>query len=199
MTQEHENKSELSDPAAVFACSLSLWQTCHKCAAADPQLNLSESYNGMDEFMREVMRVSNLFEAWSSTHVAFEELDAVWPYLLERKFGDACVFVSSPMGLVAFDERSCLRVALRLRLPIMLDESLPLPIDVRVGNPVVDSEFRAFRIQSVRDSVEDGHTAPFTLDDDPFDENFGVPYFGQESATMDCQNTSSIGNPTQKL
>jgi len=30
----------------------------------------------------------------------------------------------------------------------------------------------------VRDSLDDGNTEPFTAGDEPFDENFGAPYFG---------------------
>lgn len=30
----------------------------------------------------------------------------------------------------------------------------------------------------MRDALDDEITEPFTLDDEPFDENFGAPYFG---------------------
>ncbi|MEN9576237.1 MAG: hypothetical protein RL514_4092 [Verrucomicrobiota bacterium] len=120
LAQAHETKPEQPDSAAVFACALSLREACLKSAAADPAMNLSESYNGMDEFMREMMRVANLFEAWACEHVAFAECNEVWPYLLEDRFGDACLAVMSPTGLAAFDETDCLRVALHLRLPIVV-------------------------------------------------------------------------------
>ncbi len=175
------NKSELDpeslDSAAVFACALSLREACLKSAATDPQLNLSDSYNGMDEFMREMMRVANLFEAWACTHVAFEELNDVWPYLLEDKFGDACLACIRPSSAVEFNASDCLRVALRLRLPIHADDKLRVPIDVRAPNPILGSEFQALRIQTMRDDIDGGGAIPFTVDDDPFDEEFGPPYF----------------------
>ena len=44
------DESEQPDPAAVFGCALSLWHECKK-AVAKEGLNLSECYNGGDEFM----------------------------------------------------------------------------------------------------------------------------------------------------
>jgi hypothetical protein len=177
MAQELENNAEKPDPAAVFACSLSLWHACHKSVAEDPHLVLAEICNGMDGLMREIMRVSSLFEVWSCKHVEFEQLTDVWPYFLEEKFGEVCLFVTSPMDLRGFDESDCLRVALHLRLPIKIDESLRLPVDVLVLNSVVGAGFGAFRIRTARDFIEGDCTRPFTWDDDPFDEEFGVPYF----------------------
>lgn len=177
MSDEPELGTAQLDPAAVFACALSLHQACLKSAGANPQLNLSESYNGMDEFMREVMRVANLFEAWACSHIVFEELNEVWPYFMEEKFGNTCLEVMLPSGLTEFDDPDCLRVALRLRLPIRTDNKLRLPVDVRASNPIAGSEFREFRIQTVRDALNDGDVVPFTTDDDPFDEEFEVPYF----------------------
>jgi hypothetical protein len=67
------------DPAAVFAAAFSLWEACQACANRDAGLNLSECYNGMDQFMREVMRVGNFFESWSCGHVDFDQPPDVWP------------------------------------------------------------------------------------------------------------------------
>ena len=50
------------DSAAIFACALSIWESFKKRELSDEGLNLSESYNGMDQFMREAMRVANHFE-----------------------------------------------------------------------------------------------------------------------------------------
>jgi len=175
MAQELEDKPEQLDPAA--SCALSLREACLKSAAANPQLNLSESYNGMDEFMREMMRVANLFEAWACAHVVFEEMSEVWPYFIEEEFGDACLKSILPGALAEFDDSDRLRVALRLRLPIQADEKLRVPVDVRAPNPNGGSEIREFRIHTVRDDLDEGDVAPFTTDDDPFDEEFGPPYF----------------------
>ena len=177
MAQELEDKPEQLDPAAIFACALSLREACLKGAESNKQLNLSDSYNGMDEFLREMMRVANLFEAWACAHVVFEEMSEVWPYLLEDKFGDACLQSILPSALAEFDHSDCLRVALRLRLPIQADDKLCIPVDVRAPNPIGASKFREFRIQTVRDDLDGGDVAPFTTDDDPFDEEFGPPYY----------------------
>lgn len=67
-----EHLTSTLDPAPVFACALSLREACLKSAEANSQLNLSDCYNGMDEFMREMMRIGNLFEAWACEHVAFD-------------------------------------------------------------------------------------------------------------------------------
>ncbi len=168
---------EEPDPAAVFACALSLWEAVNKYAAGE-RLNLSEIYNGTDQLMREVMRIANQFETWACRHVAFDGIDEVWPYLLQDRFGDTCLDVVLPSTLTVFDESDCLRIAIGLHLPITLDDKLPLPIDVRASNPVTGSSFREYRIQTVRTCLKDGEVAPFTAEDEPLDEEFGSPYFG---------------------
>ncbi len=171
------DESERSDPAAVFACAISLWVTCKTWADDDPKLNLSDAYSGMDQLMREIMRISEMFEEWACLHVEFEALSEVWPYLLHELFGDACLLFLFPTALAEFDESDCLRIALHLRLPVKVNEGLPVPIIVTAANPVADAPFPAFRIQTVRTLEEDGICEPFTLDDDPFDEQFSTPYF----------------------
>ena len=51
-------------------------------------------------------------------------------------------------------------------------------MDVSADNPLPGSPFRSFRILTVREFGEDGGSEPFTLDDDPFDEQFSPPFFG---------------------
>ena len=166
------------DPAAVFGAAVSLWQAVKKHAATTPTLNLSECYNGGDEFMRQVMRIASEFELWSCQHVFFEELDDVWPYLLEDRFGEVCVSVlGGPETLLDFDTRYCLRVAHKLRLPVRTDSGLPVAIDVTADNPAAGAAFRMFRIQTVRDSLEDDSVEVFTTDDEPFDEELGLGRF----------------------
>jgi hypothetical protein len=165
------------DPAAVFASALSLWQECERHANNDQNLNFSESYNGLDEFMREIMRVATRFEMWACQHIDFDQLTHVWPYFLEGEFGKKCLSAMLPTGLAAFDESDCLRVAMRMRLPIIHDGKLPLPVDFIAPNPAADSPFKRFRIQSVRNEIEGEDTSPYTWDDEPFDANFGIPYF----------------------
>ncbi len=86
MTTGTNSPTFFPDSAAVFASALSLWQSCNKRVTSDQHLNLSECYNGMDQFMREIMRIANRFEAWACSHLVFDELNDVWPYLLEDKF-----------------------------------------------------------------------------------------------------------------
>jgi hypothetical protein len=177
----HEDSSVASsdlDPAAVFAAAMSLWKELQNVSKKDPQFNLSDAYSGVDEAMRQVMRVATMFETWACIHIAFEEISDVWPYALESKFGAAVLKILLPGSLREFDETDCLRVALGLRFPVSLDNKLPIPIDVSVSNPVPGSEYKQFRIQTVRSLVEDDEIVPFTVVDDPLDGEFGQPYFG---------------------
>jgi hypothetical protein len=178
MTAEPPSKEAASDPAAVFACALSLWEECQKQAKADEKLNLSDCFNGLDQFMRELMRIGTAFEAWACDHLDFNELKDVWPYLLEDKFGPACSRLLRIEALAKFNEEDCLRVALHLQLPVIIDGKLPVPFNLTLANPITGSEFREFRIQTVRDCLEDGHVVPFVPGDEPFDEGFDAPYFG---------------------
>lgn len=57
------------------------------------------------------MPVPEMFEDWACRNVAFQELDDVWPYLLEDRFGAACLEIMSAESLAGFDADDCLRVA----------------------------------------------------------------------------------------
>jgi hypothetical protein len=178
MNTETSSASEEIDPAVVFACASSLWEICQK-SAKEQRINLSEWYDGMVGLMRVVMRIGNQFEAWSCRHINFNEMDEVWPYFLGDKFGEACLDAMSLMNLAAFNDLDCLRVAMRLHLPIKRDGKLPVPCDLVADNPMPNSPFRKFRIQTVRnENEEDGGIVPYTMDDEPIDENYGEPYFG---------------------
>jgi hypothetical protein len=170
---------ESSDPAAVFACAMSLHDACVEYAGTHPSVNISASYNGRDEFLRQMMRVGNLFETWACGHVVFENLEDVWPYFLQDRFGDACIEVMDAGSFGQFDADDCLRVALKLWLPIRVDGLLPLPVCVESPNPLMKAEFQTLRIQTVRQELdENGGMVPFTEDDDPFDENYEAPIYG---------------------
>jgi hypothetical protein len=171
------DEAEQPDEAAVFGCALSLWHECRKPSKTNERVNLSECYNGGDEFMRVVMRVATRFETWATRHIEFSELDDVWPYVMEDKFGTACVTVIGAECLAQFDDSDCLRVALHMRLPVKICDGLPVPVDVTAASPVAGSPFPAFRIQTVRVPAEDDICEPFTLADDPFDEHFSHPHF----------------------
>lgn len=164
------------DQAAVFAAAMSLWEECEQQAARDG-LDLSVCYNGWDQLMREVMRVATSFEVWSCEHVAFEEFSEVWPYFLRDNFGKTCVTELGAAGLGAFDKQDCLRVALRLDVPVWVASNLPVPFVLEVLNPGQGSEFVALRVQSVRFCREEDEWMPFVVGDDPFDGEFEPPRF----------------------
>lgn len=168
------------DPAAIFAASLSLWEACKRRAAEDPNLNLSDCYAGMDGLMREVVRIATLFEEWACRHAEFRKLDDVWPYMLEDHFGKGVLAAFFPTGLEEFNERDCLRVALRLRVPLRLKSDLPFPVDFCVSNPIAGSGFKKLQIRSVWESHsdDDGEVMKMTYEDDPYDEEFTSPRYG---------------------
>lgn len=109
----------IPDPAAVFAIATSLWHECHEHAAANRSLNLSEAYRGIDEMMREVMRIAAHFESWAYLHVDFTKLTETWSYYLQDHFGKACLSILLPERLSDFDDHDCGRVAARLRLSLL--------------------------------------------------------------------------------
>ena len=92
----------LADPAAVFAGAISLWQACIKAAQKNPEMDLSEAYNGYDELMREMMRIGTLFEEWACDCVRFDGLTEVWPYFLELNFGERGLEVKGAEQLATF-------------------------------------------------------------------------------------------------
>ena len=164
------------DSAAVFAVALSLWEICEK-QARETGFNISECYKGVDQFMREVMRIANEFENWACHHVNFNQFNEVWPYYLGDNFGKTCLSVLSLSCLMEFGEADCLRIAIDLKLPVIADGKLPVPIDVTAINPVAGASFSKFRIQTVRNSIDNNEPWPYIAGDDPFDEEFGNLYF----------------------
>jgi hypothetical protein len=187
MTTESRPTIARADPAAVFACALSLWQACHEHAAREKEFNPSDCFNGIDQLMREVMGIGKRFEEWACEHIHFGELNDVWPYLLEDRFGEACLSRLVPHAIQQFDESDCLWIALHLRLPVILDDALAIPIILAAPNPISGTGFREFRIQTVRHSLGDGDIVPFVVDDDPFDEEFGERYFALYGVRQDGQ------------
>lgn len=172
------------DPAAIFAIALSLWKHCEVEAAAQQDFSLSECFNGLDEMMRQAMRIASLFETWSCAHISFDDLDEPWPYLLETNFGLACSSILRLGEWESFDDTDCLRIALGIRLPIKIQKGVPVPLDFTAPNPA-PSAFRAYRVQTIRDVLGEEITEPFTQGDEPFDENFGPPYFGLYGVSAD--------------
>jgi hypothetical protein len=65
-----------------------------------------------------------------------------------------------------------------MHFPIRVGGRLRIPVDITRPNPNANSGFKAFRIQTVREVRGEPEVVPFTVDDEPFDEGFGIPYFG---------------------
>lgn len=173
------------DPAAVLGAAISLWQSCQRPRGGTEPIDFSVSYCGGDQWMREVMRVATLFEAWATRHVCFDEFGECWPYFLEDCFGDACVELVGADGLARFCEEDCLRVALRLRLPVIGFGVVVVPLDLTAANPVAGSGFTHFRIQTMRRSPENAGVVPMTLADDSFGADFGPPLVALYGVRLD--------------
>lgn len=165
-------KNDSLDPAAVFACAMSLRDACNQAAKLN-NLDLSDLFQGMDQFYREAMRIAALFEEWACKHVVFEEVCDVWPYLLEDKFGAACLQRMSVEDLSGFDAEDCPDVAMKLLLPLYYNDVQPrLPLDVKAINPIPDSPFTHWRIQTIRCLSGDDNFEPMLYGDDPFDSEY---------------------------
>ncbi len=111
------------DPAALLGAAMSLYLEGHKQANAEGN-NLSDTYSGGDEFMRQCMRVAEVFETWAGDHVDFDGTVDCWPYLLEGKFGRAVIELAWLFTLDTFKPEHCQAVAKRLGLPLM---AIPAP------------------------------------------------------------------------
>ena len=166
------------DLAAVFGCAVSLQRACLKLEIDDPAFNISESFNGVDQFMREIMRVGEIFEIWSIGHVQFDELDGVWPYLLEEDFGAAYLSVLRPEMLLGFCNVHCLKVAARLKLPLKESSGVPIPLDISRPNPQFGFRFDHFQILAVRENQTTGEVRSFSDGDELEDETFGEVFYG---------------------
>jgi hypothetical protein len=164
-------KNDSLDPAAVFACAISLRDACVQAAKLE-KLNLSEAFHGVDQFYREVMRIAALFEEWACAHVAFDEMCDVWPYLLEDKFGAVCLQRMSVGDLGGFDADDCPDVAMKLLLPLHYQDAPRLPLDVTAPNPVPSSAFTHWRIQTIRCLSGGDSFEPMLYGDDPFDPEY---------------------------
>jgi hypothetical protein len=168
------SENDPPDPAALFACAVSLRDACEQ-RAQQINHNLSEAFQGIDQFWREVMRIGGVFEEWACVHVVFEEMSDVWPYLLEEKFGTACLQRLELEDLSSFDTEDCLSVAMSLLLPLHYREGACLPLDVAAPNPVPGSPFAQWRIQTIRCLTGDDDFEPLVYGDDPFDAEYDPP------------------------
>lgn len=164
-------KNDSLNPAAVLSCAISLRDACEQSAKLN-KLDLSDLFQGMDQFYREAMRIAALFEEWACKHVVFEEVCDVWPYLLEDKFGAACLQRMSVEDLSGFDAEDCPNVAMKLLLPLLYKDAPRLPLDVKAINPVPASPFTHWRIQTIRCLSGDDDFEPMLYGDDPSDPEY---------------------------
>jgi hypothetical protein len=174
------------DPAAIFCCAVSLRDSAIPLSDV-AHYTLSDAYSGWNTFLQEVMRVATLFETWATAHVAFDHLGEVWPYLMEERFGDACVHVADIWALTSFHEMDCLHIAQYLRLPLYYDDELGIPLDIRAGNTVAGSAYAEFGIQSVRWHRAEAIVIPFIRGDDPWDEEYEFPRLALCGITVEGQ------------
>jgi hypothetical protein len=107
------------DPAAIFGCALSLYNECREAEKRNENMSLSDCYSGLDGLMRVVMHVATSFEGWACEHISFDELDDVWPYILEDHFGKACLDLIDVERLTDLDTGDWHAIALIMRLPIL--------------------------------------------------------------------------------
>jgi len=167
-------ETESADPAAVFACAVSLRDACEGKAAIHG-INISATFHGGDQFWREVMRIAALFESWACENVAFDAMEDVWPYLLEQKFGAACLVHVNVDGLTTFDVMDCPVVAMSTNLPLWYRDGFKLPLKLSAPNPVSGSSFVRWRIQTVRKLQEEDEMVPMVYGDDPHDAEYEPP------------------------
>ena len=105
---------ETPDPAAIFAAACSIRRACEVGRIAQ----ISEAYNGGDEFLRQCMKAAMMFENWACAHVDFERVEDVWPYLLEDRLGDALLQHVGWCHLAQFSIRACQLIAATLALTL---------------------------------------------------------------------------------
>lgn len=114
------------DPAAVLAICLGLVKECRE---EDAVVDLSATFNGGDEFLRQVVRVATMFENWACAHVHFDALDTNWVYLLETRFAREFLMAFSVQHIMEFSSADCLVMARFLGLPVIYDATCPVPFD----------------------------------------------------------------------
>jgi hypothetical protein len=166
------------DPAAIFGAALSIWTACHEMEGKEATLDLSDTFNGLDELMRVAMAIATRFETWSCHNVEFDRLSGWWPYKLEMELGKTCLELLGLEALPKFGDDDALQVALRLQLPLKPGAKRWIPLHVHAANPIPGATFTGLYIRTMREAKDGSGVYPFTEKDEPFDPNFGVPFYG---------------------
>lgn len=176
------------DPAAILGIAISL-RDAGEAAAKLGDIDISDTFNGYDQFYRELMRIAEMFEGWACKHVAFDEVEDWWPYQLEQHFGVACLKRVEVADLASFDEEDCPVIAMTLKLPLFYSDEpglqavafrqhppSRLPLDLTAANPVKGSEWKHWRIQTTRSLLNDrDNVEVMAYGDDPFDTEYTTP------------------------
>lgn len=108
-----------NDLAAEFGAATSVRRMGEALAHTHGN-DLSEAYQGGDEFMRQCMRVGRDFESWCCVYVDWETgIDECWPYFLEDRFGAVAISVAgSECHLDRLGPTHWVKIARRLKLPL---------------------------------------------------------------------------------
>lgn len=102
------------DLADEFAVALSV----HERWKEEKELDISETFNGGDEFLRRCLSCAQKLVSWFDRYVDYPRLTDVWCYYLEDKAGDAFWELFNPGLPEELKDDDCLSLALLLRAPI---------------------------------------------------------------------------------
>ncbi|MGC3992108.1 MAG: hypothetical protein QM796_20925 [Chthoniobacteraceae bacterium] len=171
------SSSDSPDSAGIFAAALSLWLECERLQKEKSKPFENGYANGRDQLMRDMMAAAQLFESWACKHVYFDELNEVWPYLLEEHFGPVCLAEMPLETIGEFNQQSCMEVAIALKIPLRLDSGLIFPINLQANVGDSQMAFRKLRICTVRTFIEDGSVECFCWHD-VNDGEWSTPYYG---------------------
>lgn len=102
-----------------------------------------------------------------------------------ERFRLACLAWMVLEALEGFDDQDSVSVATNMNVPLVYREGFGLPLDLMVPNPVTESAFEHWRIQTVRWDAEVESMVPVRYGDDPRDadaEPLVVALYGIEAA-----------------
>jgi len=166
-----------SDPAAIFSIAQSLWLEVEDQSASARE-KISDTFSGMDGFLREAMGIAQRFEEWACENIAFDHVTEVWPYLLLDRFGEEYLRIFELDQMPKLNEPAFLRIAHGLRLPIFVNNNPRVSVQITIQNPIKESFYEAFQIQTVRVQLNRNNVEWMSPDADPYDVAYGDPFVG---------------------
>jgi hypothetical protein len=160
-----EQPAEAPDAAAEFAIAKGLYDYF----ANKQSYDISEIYNGADEFMRRCAHLGRLFEAWSCDHVDFNAMQDVWPYYLEDHVGPAVesMFWEQNCEIpVRWGEDELLSLATKLRLPVRIQNTPNCSMNVEwAAAPAQQGRYQRYQVRTVRHSEDGWAMEHYTVED----------------------------------